>query len=131
MKKINRLMINICSEAFDASKSFYTNLFDFRVDYDSDWFIHLISEDKQLELGIMDKQSDLIPTDFQQEPKGFYLTFVVDDVDALYQIAQTEQFKILQAPEDTFYGQRRMLLEDPNGALIDISAPIPDFQFGN
>ncbi|MCG8322820.1 MAG: hypothetical protein MI921_25185 [Cytophagales bacterium] len=43
--KINRIMTNICSDQLQESKNFYVKLFDFNVDYDSDWFIHLISID--------------------------------------------------------------------------------------
>ncbi len=52
MKTTNRLLTNICSDALVASKNFYTKLFDFKVDFDSDWFIHLLSKDKKLDLGI-------------------------------------------------------------------------------
>ncbi|WP_109829357.1 VOC family protein [Reichenbachiella versicolor] len=122
MKTINRMMTNICSDNLIESKEFYTKLFDFNVDFDSEWFVHLISKDKQLELGIIDRKSELVPSEFQTNPNGFYLTFVVDNVDETFKIAQSENFEIISEPEDTFYGQRRMLLKDPNGALVDISS---------
>ncbi|WP_082338130.1 VOC family protein [Roseivirga seohaensis] len=53
MKAINRIMTNICSDNLAASRDFYTKLFDFKVDFDSDWFVHLISKNKNLELGIV------------------------------------------------------------------------------
>lgn len=132
MQKINRLLINICTEAgrFQESKDFYTSIFDFTVDYDSDWFIHLISKDKKLELGIIDKNNDVVPEEVRRQPNGFYLTFVVDDVDTIFDVAKSKNFRIVEKPADTFYGQRRLLLEDPNGTLVDISAPIPGFTFG-
>lgn len=129
MKKINRMMTNICSEKLKESKDFYTRLFDFKVDYDSDWFIHLISEDKQLELGIMERTNELVPKDAQLKPEGFYVTFVVDNVDEIFELAKSENFEIAGEPADTFYGQRRMLLKDPDGTLVDVSSPIPDFKF--
>lgn len=122
--KINRMMTNICSEQLPESKAFYTKLFDFAVDYDSDWFVHLISKDKKLELGIIDINSEIVPNDIRQQPMGTYITFVVDNVDDVYKTAKTHAFKIVQSPEDTFYGQRRMLLKDPNNYLIDVSSPL-------
>ena len=122
--KIDRMMTNICSEQLSESRDFYTKLFDFTIDYDSDWFIHLISTDKKLELGIIDINSEIVPKDIRKQPTGTYITFVVDNVDELYKIAKTNEFKIVQRPEDTFYGQRRMLLKDPNNYIIDISSPI-------
>ncbi|MGB6153106.1 MAG: VOC family protein [Pricia sp.] len=124
MKTINRLLTNICSADLTASKNFYTKLFDFKVDYDSDWFVHLMSKDKQLELGLMDRTHKLVPTAYQNPPNGFYITFVVDNVDELFETAKSEGFEIVEKPSDTFYGQRRLLLKDPDGSLVDVSSPI-------
>ena len=126
--KINRIMTNICSERLQESKNFYVKLFGFNVDFDSDWFIHLISKDRQLELGIIDRKNEIVPADIREQPQGFYITFVVENVDALFEVAKTEKFEVVQAPADTFYGQRRLLLKDPNGAMVDVSSPIPGFQ---
>ena len=127
--KINRLLTNICSANLTTSKIFYTKLFDFKVDYDSDWFVHLISKDKNLELGIIDRTNKIVPKAYQTAPNGFYITFVVNNVDDLFETAKSEGFEILEASSDTFYGQRRLLLKDPDGTLIDVSSPIPGFEF--
>ena len=129
MKRINRIMTNICSDNLADSRDFYTKLFDFNVDYDSDWFVHLISKEKKLELGIIDRTNELVPKDFQNNPQGFYVTFVVDNVDEIFEIAEGAEFEIISKPTDTFYGQRRLLLKDPSGTLVDISSPIKDFEF--
>ncbi len=129
MNKLNRIMTNICSDNLAESRDFYTKLFDFNVDYDSDWFIHLISKDKKLELGIIDRTNEIVPKDFQNNPQGFYVTFVVDNTDEIFKIAESEKFEIISEPTDTFYGQRRLLLKDPNGTLVDISSPIKNFEF--
>lgn len=122
-------MTNICSDNLKESKEFYTKLFDFNVDYDSDWFIHLISKDNKLELGIIDRTNEIVPKDFQNNPQGFYITFVVDNADEIFKIAKAEKFEIVSDPSDTFYGQRRLLLKDPNGTLVDVSSPIKGFEF--
>ena len=129
MKKINRLLTNICTTNLSTSRDFYIKLFDFKVDYDSDWFIHLISKDSQLELGIISRNHELIPPEYQSQPNGFYLTFVVENVDEIYELAKVEKFEILKEPTDTAYGQRRLLLKDPNNTLVDVSSPIPNFEF--
>ena len=129
MKTIHRIMTNICSDNLSESRDFYTKLFDFNVDYDSEWFVHLISKDKKLELGIIDRTNEIVPKSFQNNPQGFHITFVVDDADEIYKIAKSEKFKIISEPKDTFYGQRRLLLKDPNGTLVDISSPIKGFEF--
>ncbi|MGF1637071.1 MAG: VOC family protein [Cyclobacteriaceae bacterium] len=128
MKTINRMMTNICSDNLAESKVFYTKLFDFNINYDSDWFVSLTSKDKQLELGIIQRTNEIVPDGFQNNPQGFYMTFVVDNADEVFAIAKKEGFEILSEPTDTFYGQRRLLLKDPNGALIDVSSPIGNFK---
>ena len=126
MKTISRMMTNICSEKLPESRDYYTKLFDFNVDYDSDWFVHLISKDKQLELGIISRTSEIVPTEIKGNPQGFYVTFVVENADEIFQIAKNEGFEIISEPSDTFYGQRRLLLKDPNGMIVDVSSPIPN-----
>ncbi len=122
--KINRMMTNICSLQISESRDFYTKLFDFAIDYDSEWFVHLISKDKQLELGIIEMNSEIVPKDIRKEPTGTYITFVVDNVDEVFETAKKNKYEVIQSPENTFYGQRRMLLKDPNMYIIDISSPI-------
>lgn len=124
MRTITRMMTNICSDKLLESKYFYTTLFNFEVNYDSDWFVHLLAKDKQPELGIIKRDHEIVPDDFQQPPQGFYITFVVENADAVFEIAQKEGFDIVSPPKDTFYGQRRLLLKDPDGTLVDVSSLI-------
>lgn len=125
--KINRFITNICSGNLQESKQFYARLFELKVNYESDWFIHLVAEGQSMELGIIDRGNTLIPTDFQAPPQGIYMTFVVEDVERAFEIAKQENVEIVEEPKDTFYGQRRLLLKDPDGMLVDISSLIPDF----
>lgn len=125
--KINRLLTNLCSDDLPKTRDFYVTLFDFSVPFESDWFVSLVSSDQGLALGIIDRTHELVPADYQTTPQGFYLTIIVEDVDQAYTLAQDAGFPIISPPTDTFYGQRRMLLTDPNGVLVDVSSPIPNF----
>lgn len=122
-------MVNICSHNLKESLDFYTHLFDFKVQYESDWFIHLLSRHNDLELGIIDTNNELVPSEYEGTPKGVYFTFVVKNADEIYKEAVKADVEIVSEPTDTFYGQRRLLIKDPNGALIDVSSPIPNFVF--
>ncbi|MBL1419032.1 MAG: hypothetical protein COC24_000830 [Alphaproteobacteria bacterium] len=119
--KINRHMTNICTDNLIASKQFYTQYFDFEVQFDSDWFIQLKSNNIDLEIGLIDKHNALVPTEFQNTPTGFYQTYVVDNVDN-FAAQLAANVTIIQPPEDTQYGQRRILIKAPEGSLIDISS---------
>jgi predicted enzyme related to lactoylglutathione lyase len=128
MHAFDRMMTNICSELLEESKNFYTQLFDFRVAYDSDWFVHLTSKDGPLELGIVKRSHDIVPEEAREAAAGLYLTFVVEEADAVFEKAKAARLEVISEPKDTFYGQRRLLLRDPNGVVIDVSSPIPDLQ---
>lgn len=121
--KINRLLVNVCSNNLEESKVFYTSLFDFKVDYDSEWFVHLISENRELEVGIMQASHNLVPEEFRGRPAGMYITLVVDDAMLIYKNARELGFNVVKEPELTFYGQKRLLLKDPSGVLVDVSSP--------
>ena len=118
---IMRILTNICSDDLQKSKNFYVELLEFRVKYDSDWYIQLCSpENPEIEYGIIQRDHSLVPTEYQNLPTGMYVTFVVDNVDVIYEKAIDMGLVILQKPHNEFYGQRRFLLQDPNGCLIDV-----------
>ena len=119
---ITRILTNILTPNLEASTHFYTHLFDLSFQFESDWFVQLVSEQTGLEIGLLIANHELVPADFHGQPAGFYITFVVEDVNAIYQKAQAFGAEILQSPEMTDYGQLRMLLKDPAGALIDVSS---------
>jgi predicted enzyme related to lactoylglutathione lyase len=123
MQTLNRLIVNISSEKLAETRDFYTALFDFKAEFDSDWFVNLISSDRGFELGIIRRDHEIVPKEAQTPPGGIYLTLVVDDVDGAYERAKSKQAEIVEPPANTFYGQRRMLLKDPNGIIIDVSSP--------
>ncbi len=119
-----RLFTNILSDDLPASKNFYQELLNLQSKYDSEWFILLCSpKDQNIELGLIQRDHELVPEKFKQPANGMYLTFVVEDLAAAYQRALNMRLEIIQEPQDEFYGQRRFLTVDPNGCLVDISSP--------
>lgn len=120
-----RILANICSADLAASKEFYTEFIGLLIKYESDWYIQLSSpENPLIELGIILRDHELVPADFQNSPAGMYLTFVVKDVDQHFELAKRRGLPIVQESKDEFYGQRRFLTKDPNGCLVDICSPV-------
>ena len=119
---INRILSNLCSHNLKESTNFYTGLFDFTVQFESDWFVHLAAENQSLEIGIMQADHELIPEPFRGSPAGMYITFVVDDCVVTFEKAKEMGVEIIQEPTLTFYGQKRLLLKDPAGILVDVSS---------
>ncbi|MGJ8646811.1 MAG: VOC family protein [Marinomonas colpomeniae] len=119
-----KILTNICSNNLSESKLFYVELLGFKVKYDSDWYVQLCSpDDPEIEYGLIQRDHDLVPKAFQQLPNGMYVTFVVSNVDTIYEKALELNLDIVQKPTNEFYGQRRFLTKDPSGCLIDISSP--------
>lgn len=49
----------------------------------------------------------------------------VDDVDELFASLVDAGARVRQAPWDTFFGDRYALVEDPDGNIIGLKAPLP------
>jgi len=119
-----RILTNICSDDLQKSKKFYIDLLGFDVKFDSDWYVQLCSPDNsEIEYGIVKRDHELVPREYQNKPNGMYVTFVVPDVDVTYKKALEMGIPILQEPRNEFYGQRRFLSQDPDGCLIDVCSP--------
>ncbi len=121
---VDRLLTNIMVQNLKASRDFYVSLLDLKVHFDSDWYVILTDPAaERFELGLIEESNDLIPADLRGRPSGLYLTFVVADADAAFERARQQGCRIVQEPQDTFYGQRRFITVDPDGLMVDISAP--------
>ena len=122
---VDRLMTTLCTHNLLASKQFYQTLFGFNVGFESEWFIQLVHPKSNVELGLITAEHELVPPRYQGAASGLFVTLVVEDVDAVFKAAEQKNYVVLQTPEPTFYGQKRLLLEDPSGVLVDVSTPLP------
>lgn len=119
----NRNFFTLFTSRLSESKQWYTALFGYRVEFDSDWFVHLQSPSgASIELGLLARDHELVPAAFRTAPAGGMLTIVVADVDAVCALARARGDRIVEEPTNQFYGQRRMLLLDSEGLLVDVSS---------
>lgn len=121
--EINRFLVTLCSKNIENSTDFYTSMFSFNINFSSDWFVQLTTASGKFELGIILEGHDVVPANVVSGNNASYLTFVVDDVDIAHQQAISLGYKVVEKPADTFYGQKRMLLEAPEGTICDVSSP--------
>ncbi len=120
----SRILTNVCADDLAASRDFYVQLLGFTIHYDSDWYVQLRGPHPQdLEFGLIKRTHELVPKEFQTPPSGMYVTFVVPNVDEIYEKALAMGARVIQEPRNEFYGQRRFLVLDPAGCLIDICSP--------
>ena len=126
--KIKRVDSTISTTKLQESKEFYMEHFDFRLVYESDWYIELISRD--LPIGI----SFTLPQREEGEffnGKGLIISFEVDDVDAEYDRLKAEGVQIYQEMQDKPWGERSFVIDDPNGVHLYIYtsiSPSPEYQ---
>lgn len=121
---MQRQFINILSSDVAAAAEFYQALLGMTHHFDSDWFVILTHPDiGGLEYGILQRDHAIVPEDVRAAPAGILVTFVVADCDAVHETATALGVEIIEPPTDMPYGQRRMLLRDRDGTVLDISAP--------
>ncbi|WP_108882732.1 VOC family protein [Anderseniella sp. Alg231-50] len=121
---MQRSFTNVLSEDVSKTAAFYENLLGMTRHFESDWFVILTHEDIQgLEFGILQRDHAIVPADIRAAPAGVIVTFVVADCDEVYRKAVAAKAPIIEPPADMPYGQRRMLLRDPDGTVLDVSAP--------
>ena len=128
---MHRCFVNLLSDDPARLRDWYVELFGWRVDFDSDWFVHLQADgNDDVELGILRRDHEIVPTELHDATSGVIVTIVVDDADATHRRAVELGAEVVEAPRDLFYGQRRLLLRDPEGTLVDASsecAPSAEF----
>jgi len=122
---MQRCFTNILSGTVDTTAQFYEQVLGMTRHFESDWFVILTHESIHgLELGILQRDHDIIPASARHAPSGVVITFVVDDCNAVHSKAEQMGIQIVEPPTDMPYGQRRMLLVDPDGTLVDVSSKI-------
>lgn len=122
---MNRAFTSILCSNVSGVAQFYQDMLGMRRAGDFGWFILLSHDDLPgFELGVLQHDHETIPPGLSSRPAGTILTFVLDDVEAIHRLAISTGATIVQEPTDLPYGQRRLMLRDPAGTVVDVSSPI-------
>ncbi len=125
--RIERIVPNIVSERFAASRAFYEQLFDLVVSVElDDWYLQLMApEDRSRNIGFVKPGSELAAGRVSIDGNSsMLLTIHVDDVDEAHERAQAIGAEILGEIRDEAYGQRHFLVVDPNGVLLNVMSAL-------
>ncbi|MEM7708535.1 MAG: VOC family protein [Pseudomonadota bacterium] len=121
---MNRLFTNILTNDVAKTAAFYEAVFGMNRHYDSDWFVILVHDAQPgQEFGVLDRSSEIVPEVARGDFGGAMITFVVDDCEQTFLLAQGQGAAVVEAPQLMPYGQRRAVVRDPAGTVIDISSP--------
>lgn len=126
--KTMKLNAGIITEKLKETKEFYTEMLDFGVTFENEFYLLIHTPNKQAEL------SFLLPNHPTQKPvfqlafegKGMYLTIEVENVDEMYERLKKKGVKMEFEIRDEPWGDRHFAVVDPNGIGIDFvtySAP--------
>ena len=129
-KYIIRMKLNagIITEKLAESKAFYTQVLQFGVTFENDFYLLLHTPNQKAEI------SFLLPNHPSQQPifqkpftqQGIYLTIEVENVDDYYRSLKEQGVPIAIELREEPWGDRHFAIIDPNGIGIDIvtySAP--------
>ncbi len=117
-----KLNAGILTEKIAESKKFYSEVLDFGVTFENEFYLLMHTPNKQAEL------SFLLPNHPTQQPffhppfqgQGLFLTIELEDVDALYEKIKGMDIEIKLDIRDEPWGDRHFAIEDPNGVGIDL-----------
>jgi len=117
-----KLNAGIITEKLQETKKFYTEVLDFGVSFENEFYILLHTPNNSAEISFLQPNHPGQKPIFQSEfnGKGVYLTIEVDNVDEVYQQLKDKGVKIEIDICDEPWGDRHFAFEDPNGIGIDI-----------
>ncbi|WP_040357144.1 VOC family protein [Capnocytophaga granulosa] len=123
-----KLNAGIITEKLAESKAFYTQVLEFDVTFENDFYLLLHTLNHEAEISFLlpnhPSQQPLFQKPFTQQ--GVYLTIEVENVDEYYQKLKEQGVPIAIDLREEPWGDRHFAIIDPNGIGIDIvtySAP--------
>ena len=123
-----KLNAGIITEKLAESKAFYTQVLQFGVTFENDFYLLLHTPNQEAEISFLlpnhPSQQPLFQKPFTQQ--GVYLTIEVENVDDYYHKLKEQGVDIAIELREEPWGDRHFAIIDPNGIGIDIvtySAP--------
>ncbi|MBL0912944.1 MAG: VOC family protein [Bacteroidia bacterium] len=122
-----KLNAGIITEKLAETKAFYTEVLDFGVTFENEFYLLLHTPDKSAELSFLLPEHPSQQALFQPAftGQGVYLTMETDDVDAFYATLKKKGVAIEIELRDEPWGDRHFAIKDPNGIGIDIVSYAP------
>ena len=123
-----KLNAGIITEKLAESKAFYTQVLQFGVTFENDFYLLLHTPNQEAEISFLlpnhPSQQSLFQKPFTQQ--GVYLTIEVENVDEYYHKLKEQGVPIAIELREEPWGDCHFAIVDPNGIGIDIvtySAP--------
>jgi uncharacterized glyoxalase superfamily protein PhnB len=123
MIEIDAMFPVMVTNELDAVKQFYEAVFGFTtVFYDSDFYLHLISSNKSIQLGFMlpnlESQPDFLHPIMSSQ--GYVISLEVKDAVLAYSEAKKMNLNFIMALKQEEWGQIHFIIQDPAGFSVDV-----------
>ena len=117
-----KMNAGIITEKLEATKQFYTEVLNFGVSFENDFYLLLHTPNKSAEISFLKPNHPSQKPIFQPpfSGQGVYLTIEVDEVDRYYELLKNKGIDIVIEIRDEPWGDRHFAIVDPNGIGIDI-----------
>lgn len=120
----NKMKLNagIITEKLQETKKFYTEVFNFGVSFENEFYLLLHTPNNSAEISFLQPNHPSQKPIFQSafSGKGVYLTIEVENVDEVYKELKDKGVQIEIEIRDESWGDRHFAIKDPNGIGIDI-----------
>lgn len=120
----NKMKLNagIITEKLQETKKFYTEVLDFGVSFENEFYLLLHTPNNSAEISFLQPNHPSQKPIFQSafRGKGVYLTIEVENVDEVYKELKDKGVQIEIEIRDESWGDRHFAIKDPNGIGIDI-----------
>ena len=123
-----KLNAGIITTRLIESKKFYTEILNFGVTFENDFYLLLHTPNRENEISFLLPNHPSQQSLFQKEYQGLglYLTIEVEDVDELYHDIKKKGIEIKIDIRDEPWGDRHFSIEDPNGVGVVIVRYSPE-----
>ncbi|ATA90151.1 VOC family protein [Capnocytophaga stomatis] len=117
-----KLNAGIITEKLAETKAFYTEVLNFGVTFENDFYLLLHTPNREAEISFLlpnhPSQQPIFQQPFQNQ--GVYLTIEVENVDEVYKELKFKNIPIEIELRNEPWGDRHFAIKDPNGIGIDI-----------
>ncbi len=117
-----KLNAGIITEKIQETKKFYTEVLNFGVSFENDFYLLLHTPNHSAEISFLQPNHPSQKPIFQSpfNGKGIYITIEVEDVDEIYKQLKDKRTPIEIEIRNEEWGDRHFAIKDPNGIGIDI-----------
>jgi catechol 2,3-dioxygenase-like lactoylglutathione lyase family enzyme len=113
-------------EDVPASARFYVQHFGFQPRLELDWFTTLTHEDRPYELGFVRADHDTVPAGYRGRcTQGLIIGLLVPDAEEVDARLRAAGVRVVLPLRDEPFGQRHVMVADPNDVLVDVVQTIP------